>query len=744
VERERVERERVERERVERERVERERVERERDERFRALVLATGQLVWTARPDGAVSQENVAWQAFTGQSSSQIEQQGWREAIHPADLAHVTQLWQRAAADRATYETECRLRRHDGVYRTFLLRGVPVLGADGQIREWVGCCTDITERKQAEAEAAARARESEAVIESLAQPIAVFDAAGHITRINAAMRAHVAAGHLPPSAPDDPATRIERFDMRDEQGQRFSPKRAPLQRVLRGETIADPRGVEMRLRTYGGREARVHFTGAPLRDEHDQVIGAVCAYQDVTLRRAAEERTNATLQALLDMAQSLVLPEEPSAEEVAQAEAAGAPATLAHFIAQRLLDLTTSVLECKRVSISVIDPRTGLSEPLAVSGLPSAEQERQWWEEQRHQPQVSLSESPDQALVARMRAGEVILFDMRQPPYNELPNPFNVNVVLIAPMRVGEQLVGVLALDFGGEEHEYIEDELALAGTVGKLAALVIERERLLRDREEALANALAARRAKERVDEFVSMANHELRSPLTAVRLNLQRLLRQQRKLIEEDSPRADERQRDTLERSIMQTDRLLRLVEDMLDAARAQSGRLQIRLVPTDLAEIVKEMVAEECESSPQRSITIEGDTDRPMPILADPDRIGQVLTNFLTNALKYTPQESPIQILLRREDGRARVAVRDQGPGLTPEQMRHVWDLYYQAEGIENQAGTGKGLGLGLYITRTIVEHHQGCTGVESTPGVGSTFWFELPIAATATDEETIPCA
>ncbi|HEX6122806.1 MAG TPA: PAS domain S-box protein, partial [Ktedonobacterales bacterium] len=314
------------------------RKDRTRDERFRALVLATGQLVWTAAPDGTAWRESAAWQAYTGQSDHETAHQGWREAIHPDDLPTVTQVWHQAAADRASYEVECRVRRHDGVYRTFLMRGVPVFEPDGRLREWVGCCTDITERKHAEAEAAARARESEAVLDALAQPVAVFDAAGRIIRTNAAMRANLTAKQSPHAQMADPVARIEHFDMRDEHGERFAPGQAPLQRVLRGESFADPHPIEMCLRTEGGREVRVNFTGAPLRDEHGQITGAVCAYQDVTRRRAAEARTSATLQALLKMAESLVFPQAPSPADLAQAEAAGAPATTAHFIAQRLLD----------------------------------------------------------------------------------------------------------------------------------------------------------------------------------------------------------------------------------------------------------------------------------------------------------------------------------------------------------------------------------------------------------------------
>ena len=109
----------------------------------------------------------------------------------------------------------------------------------------------------------------------------------------------------------------------------------------------------------------------------------------------------------------------------------------------------------------------------------------------------------------------------------------------------------------------------------------------------------------------------------------------------------------------------------------------------------------------------------------------RIGQVVTNYLTNALKYSPPDRPVEVGVQEAQQQGYVWVRDQGPGIASEEQGHLWERFHRVAGVEVLSGSGIGLGLGLHISKTIIDHHHGHVGVESQPGQGSTFWFTLPL-------------
>jgi signal transduction histidine kinase/PAS domain-containing protein len=578
-----------------------------------------------------------------------------------------------------------------------------------------------------------RAAQTETAFEVMTDGVVLYDAAGRITRMNAAART-IFAQAAPADFPTLPiAARVGGIPVYGENGQLMPPDDWPGCRVLRGELLSGADAMDVAYRTLDGQDVWINVTGAPTRAADGRITGGIVVYHDVTERRQLERRTNEVLNALLAIAEVLV--QEPTQDGAGDRARAKHGPTRGLPVAQRLAQLTCSVLGCSRVGISVVEPESQLVKAAAVVGL-TPEQEPRWWAEQEQQ-QVRFGERAASELRARFAAGEALVIDMTRPPYNELPNPYGVTTSLVVPMRIGERMAGILSLDYGGPPHAFTREEMALAEAVGQLSAFVIERERLLRERAAAEARVLALESANARMDQFLSIASHELRTPVTVIKVNMQLLVRQTERLSRQQgvSGQRVAKEMDMLRRTERQVDRLARLVEDLVDISRIRLDKLELRPESFDLAGLVREAVESQRLAEPERAITLEVPENDPAPVLADADRVGQVLTNYLTNALKYSQATQPVAVQLRIEGNLARVSVCDQGPGIPPDEQAHIWEVFHRVPSIEVQSGSGVGLGLGLHISRTIVERHGGQVGVESAPGEGSTFWFTLPLARDA---------
>jgi PAS domain S-box-containing protein len=240
---------------------------------------------------------------------------------------------------------------------------------------------------------------------------------------------------------------------------------------------------------------------------------------------------------------------------------------------------------------------------------------------------------------------------------------------------------------------------------------------------------------AERRKQEFLSMVSHELRTPLTSIMGFIDLALLYSELFPRPLSPEAEKllgKMEAGLKRAMRQVEIETRLVEELLEVSRLELHKFEMSVQPENLVTIVQETVANQQQAARTRQIELVLPPEEVVPVLADAGRIGQALTNYLTNALKYAPLDQVVLVHLVVEARSARVSVRDQGPGLTPEQQQRVWERFYQVAAPGHQGPDG-GLGLGLAIARAIVEQHQGQVGVQSAPGRGSTFWFSLPLAA-----------
>ncbi|MGC3996767.1 MAG: ATP-binding protein [Anaeromyxobacter sp.] len=284
--------------------------------------------------------------------------------------------------------------------------------------------------------------------------------------------------------------------------------------------------------------------------------------------------------------------------------------------------------------------------------------------------------------------------------------------VLELPLRSRGRLVGVLRL-FGGPAWPVPgEGERGLADELAHRAAQAIDNALLYREAREAI-------RLRE---DFLSIASHELRTPLSALTLQL--------RLLERFAGEGEGHLRRRVQSSLRQVDRLATLVHSLLDLARIRSGRLELQREPFDLADLVREVAARFDEPLAADGRRLEVVVSGPAPGRWDRSRLDQVLTNLLSNAAKYGG-DGAIRLALLVDGEQATVAVSDQGPGIAPEELERLFGRFVQGAGASGKGG----LGLGLFIARSIVEAHGGRISAESRPGHGTTFTLELPAEAGA---------
>lgn len=218
----------------------------------------------------------------------------------------------------------------------------------------------------------------------------------------------------------------------------------------------------------------------------------------------------------------------------------------------------------------------------------------------------------------------------------------------------------------------------------------------------------------------FASMAAHELKQPITSLKAALELLTT----MIE--SPSGKKPVEHLLQTSRKQVDKLTALIDDLLDVSVLDEGKMKIVKASFNLGEAVDEVVTEIVSADGDRKVTVESNS--PVTVLADRIRIQQVLNNFIANAVKYSPEDKCIHIKICRFKNHVKILVCDRGPGIKKEATEHLFEKYFRAN---NTAGSARGFGLGLYISKEIIKEHGGDIGAKSREGKGSTFWFTLPV-------------
>jgi PAS domain S-box-containing protein len=367
----------------------------------------------------------------------------------------------------------------------------------------------------------------------------------------------------------------------------------------------------------------------------------------------------------------------------------------------------TEALDASAGVLCLLDEERGELEVVRAVGLPGALLDG--WQRFPLHADVPLAEAA--------RAGEPVLVTSRDDLAARYPAVVSVlkhQAWAAVPLLSGGRALGAIGLSFT-EPRRFAEEERDFLLAIGRQCAGTLERARLFERERRARGEAEAASRAR---DDILGVVAHDLRNPLTAISMYASLLL---------EMPRELETQRGQLRTVLELTEQMNRLIQDLLDASRIEAGQLRVRPAPLPLGPLLAAAAEMVRMAAAGRGVALRVHAPEGVPpVLADRDRVLQVLSNLLGNAVKFTPRGGDVLVRAAVAGACVEVSVEDTGAGILPEHLPHVFDRFWQGD------ARRKGAGLGLAIARGIVEAHGGRIHARSTPGHGSTFSFTLPAA------------
>lgn len=310
-------------------------------------------------------------------------------------------------------------------------------------------------------------------------------------------------------------------------------------------------------------------------------------------------------------------------------------------------------------------------------------------------------------------------------PENALESQKNAGIQtsLVYPVRVKGKVIGILIFSMKKSELEVTEEEKKLIQYFTDLVGLAVQNARLYSDLEKANQRLEELDKTK---DEFISITSHELRTPMTAIKGFLW--------MLEKKGGELSEKQKRYIGKAQGGVTRMLALINDMLDVSRIEEGRIKLERQELDLGEVMKRVVDELKVPAEEKQLALDyvAPVEGLPSVFGDPNKTHQVLVNLIGNAIKYTDQGS---VTVRAEVGDevkvVKISVKDTGRGISRADLPRLFRKFGRLDSSFVTVAEAEGTGLGLYITKSLVEQQGGEIGVESEVGKGSTFWFTLPV-------------
>jgi PAS domain S-box-containing protein len=639
---------------------------------------------------------------ITGYSREEILQFKVEQLTHPDDVPASLEFIRRIRdGELPEYRMEKRYIRKDGRIIWVNLTVSIVRSVDGQPLYLVGFIEDITQRREAESEASRSLSLLRATLESTADGILVVDLNGKILSFNQKMA----------DMWDIPA---EIFACGDDQ----RAIDAALDKLVRPEEF-----MSKVIDLYRNPEA-ASYDVLELKDGRtferysqpqridDRPVGRVWSFRDVTARRRAEEHAHALAR------------EQAARAEAEHSQKRAALLAEASRVLSASFDYQTTLAALVRLAVPALADYCALDiveaedrfERIGEAHVDPAKS--QLLREVATFPKNALTER--HPLIRVMNTGAPVLeaditpafirASFAEPGQRKIVEALGPRSLICVPLVTSGKPIGALTLVTSGSGRRFEVADLSLAADLARRAAVVVEHARLFHEAQQAT-------RAR---DDVLAVVAHDLRNPLNTVTMAVSLML--------ETTPpeRIQERRQAEIVRRA--ADRMNRMIQDLLDVKRMESGRLTIDPRAEDPAVLINDTVDMLRPLAIGSTIRMETNIEENLPpVIADAARIQQVLSNLVGNAVKFTPRAGRISVCAEGMDGEVKFSVIDTGPGIPAEQLPHIFGRFWQAKTSDR-----RGIGLGLAIAKGIVEAHNGRIWVESHVGLGSTFYFTLPTA------------
>jgi signal transduction histidine kinase len=529
---------------------------------------------------------------------------------------------------------------------------------------------------------------------------------------------------------------LHQYEMDDEQQQAVALEPWLLSLITEGGVASNlPEQIKL-LRFPSEKKSYVTLRSLQLHDAQKHVAGTVHVFHDITRKYQKALHLQRVQRAGLTLMEAIghISKQMDLAFLVETLEESFLLLPPALAVGQQLVDVVRHVLDCCHVTLWAIGPPAGQVYFAAGSGITA--------EGEQYRREISgrflLREIFGERSLDCLLANEVVMLpadDMSYPP--EFRVDVRVKQWLMVPLLLEGQFAGYLVIgkaDFAGG---YTPEEIELVRAVATQALLVLDCFRCLCEQARTGSRALAQQEIQRLTNDFLNLASHELNTSLTVIKGNMQvaqRRLARLKHQITEQLEQVSEQIELPLASAIQHTRLQERMIKELIDDASIQANTLELHIKRCDLIALLKEAIARQQRSAPERTIILEVmTTEHVVPIIADAERITQVINAYLANALSSSPLDRPVTVQLMVEDARARVSVHDEGPGIPVEEQGHIWERFSASRELTGPQASELSLGLGLYLCQAFIERHHGSVGVHSDPGHGATFWFTLPIEA-----------